>query len=99
MIYFRNTQIFKLVAILLLAGLAAFSFHFLIHAHHHQGDKDDDGQCPVCHFIAVLGFVLLCFFAIFFRPQKEYLTSPIFAPVLGAGFLSPHYGRAPPVLS
>ncbi len=99
MILLRENKLFRLTAVLLLVGFAGFAFHFLIHAHHHQGDTDDAEQCPVCHFLVALGFVLFCLVAIFFRLQKEYLTPPIPGPVLCSGFLSPHYGRAPPVLS
>lgn len=99
MILLRENKLFRFVAVLLLVGLAAFALHFSIHATHHAGDKDDADHCPVCQFIAALGFVLFCIFALFFRLQRVRFQTPSFNKFSSAGILSSVYGRAPPVLS
>jgi len=99
MIQFQKNKAFQFAAILLLIGFAAFAFHPLVHATHHVGDKDDANHCPLCQFVAAIGFILLCIFLLFFRAQQEQLNFQEFRQSLPFKFLSPLYGRAPPVLS
>ena len=99
MIQFQKNSAFHFAAVLLLIGFAAFAFHPLLHAIHHAGDKDDAECCPLCQFVAALGFILLCIFLLFFRAQREQFTLSEFRQSLPFKFLSPLYGRAPPVLS
>ena len=100
MITFQKNKLFYFVAILVLVGFAALTFHPLIHALRHDGDKDDDvGHCPLCQFITALGFILFCVFLFFLGTQQERFNFSEFRKSLPLKFLSPHYGRAPPVLS
>ncbi|GEM_PF-3196063 len=99
MIQFQKNRAFQFAAILLLIGFAAFAFHPLIHATHHVGDKDDADHCPLCQFVVALGFILFCVFLLFFRAQQERFNLSEFRQSLPFKFLSPLYGRAPPVLS
>jgi len=99
MIQFQRNRAFQFAAILLLIGFAAFAAHPLIHATHHVGDKDDADHCPTCQFIAALGFILFCIFLLFFRIQQERFDRSEFRQSLPFKFLSPIYGRAPPVFS
>jgi len=83
-----------------LTGFAVLTFHPLIHALHHDGDKDDDADhCPLCRFITALGFILFCIFLLFLKTLQEQFNLSEFEQFLPFKFLSPHYGRAPPVLS
>ena len=76
-----------------------FTFHPLIHALHHDGDKDDAEHCPLCRFVTALGFILLCVFLLILGIQQAQFNSPELRLSLPFKSLSPHYGRAPPVLS
>jgi hypothetical protein len=99
MIQFQKNRAFHLAAILLLVGFAAFAFHPLIHALHHAGDKDDADNCPSCQFVTALGFILFCVFMFFLKIQQARFGLLECRQFLSFSFLSPHYGRAPPVLS
>ena len=99
MIQFQKNKLFQFAAILLLVGLAALTFHPLIHATHHVGDKDDADHCPLCQFVLVLGLILFCVSLLFFRAQQERFNRSEFRQSLPFKFLSPIHGRAPPVLS
>jgi hypothetical protein len=99
MIQFQKNKSFQLAAILLLVGFAALTFHSLVHATHHAGDKDDAHDCPSCQFVTALGLILFCIFLFFFRAQQKQFHLSEFRQALPFKFLSPHYGRAPPVLS
>ena len=99
MIQFQKNKLFYSAAILLLVGFAALTFHPLIHATHHVGDKDDADHCAICQFATVLGFILFCIFLLFFKSLKGSFTFPEFKQPLPFKFLSPIHGRAPPSLS
>lgn len=99
MIRLQHNKAFQFAAILLLVGFAAFAFHPLIHAMHHVGDKDDSDHCPTCQFVSALGFILFFVFLLFFRAQQDRFNLSEFRQSLPFKFLSPLYGRAPPVLS
>jgi hypothetical protein len=99
MIQFQKNKFFLFAAVLLLIGFAAFTFHPLIHALHHDGDKDNGGDCPLCQFVAALGFILFCVFLFFLKIQQGQFNLLEFRQSLPFKFLSPHYGRAPPVFS
>ncbi|MFH0984901.1 MAG: hypothetical protein V1882_05130 [Candidatus Omnitrophota bacterium] len=99
MIQFQRNKSFYFTAILLLAGFVALTFHPLIHAIHHDGDKDDADSCPLCRFVAALGFVLFCVFSFFLKARQVRFDLSEFRQCLPFEFLSPRYGRAPPVLS
>ena len=99
MIQFQKNNAFRFAAILLLIGFAAFAFHPLTHALHHDGDKEDADHCPLCQFVLVLGLILFCVFLLFFRAQQVRFNLSEFRQSLPFKFLSPIRGRAPPVLS
>lgn len=99
MTQFQKNRAFQLAAVLLLVGFAVFAFHPLIHALHHAGDKDDADNCPSCQFVTALGFILFCVFSLFFRAQLERFNLSELRQSFPFQFLSPLYGRAPPVLS
>jgi hypothetical protein len=99
MIQFPRNKAFHFAAVLLLIGFAAFAFHPLLHAIHHADDKDDINDCPSCHFVAALGFVLFCIFSFFLKAQQDRFDFSEFRQSLPFKFLSPLQGRAPPVLS
>ena len=99
MIQFQKNKLFYFAAILLLVGFAAITFHPLIHATHHAGDKDDADHCPLCQFVAGLGFILFCVFLLFLRMQQEQVNFSEFKQSLPLKFLFPLHGRAPPILS
>ena len=98
MIQFQNNTLVRFAAILLLIGFAALTFHPLIHATHHAGDKDDADHCAICQFVTTLGFILFCVFLLFLRMQQERFNFSEFKQSLPFKFLSPIHGRAPPVL-
>ena len=95
----KNNKLLHFAAILLLIGFAALTFHPLIHAMHHPGEKDGANDCPLCRFVAAFGFILFCIFMFFFRAQQERfdLLEPKHS--FPFQFIPPRYGRAPPVLS
>ena len=99
MIQFQKNKLFYSAAILLLIGFAALTFHPLIHAIHHVGDKDDADHCAICQFATTLGFILFCVFLLFLRTQQEQFSFSEFKQSLPFKFLSPIHGRAPPSLS
>ena len=99
MIQFQRNNLFRFAAILLLIGFAALTFHPLIHATHHVGDKDDADHCPLCQYVVALGFILFCVYLLFFMAQQESFNLSEFRQSLPFKFLSPLHGRAPPVLS
>ena len=99
MIQFQKNRAFCFAAVLLLIGFAALAFHPLIHATHHVGDKDDAECCPLCQFVAALGFILFCIFLFFLKMQQERFNLSELRQSLPFKFLSPLHGRAPPVLS
>jgi len=99
MIQFQRNKSFQFAAILLLVGFAAFAFHPLIHALHHAGDKDDADNCPSCQFVTALGFILFCVFMFFLKTEKIRFNLLEHRQCLSFSFLSPHYGRAPPLFS
>ena len=99
MIQLQKNKLFQFAAILLLVGFAALIFHPLIHATHHASDKDDADHCPLCQFIAALGFIFFCVFLLFLRTQQERFDLLESRQSLPFKFLSPIRGRAPPVFS
>jgi hypothetical protein len=99
MIQFQKNKLFYSAAILLLIGFAALTFHPLIHALHHAGDKDDADHCAICQFATTLGFILFCVFLLFLRTQLKRFNFSEFKQTLPFKFLSPIHGRAPPSLS
>ena len=99
MIQFQKNKWFHFAAILLLVGFAALTFHPLIHALHHDGDKNDADHCSVCQFVMALGLILFCIFLLFLRTQQERFNFSEFKQFLPFKFLSPIHGRAPPSLS
>ena len=99
MIQFQKNKLFYFAAILLLVGFAALTFHPLIHAIHHVGDKNDSDHCQLCQFSAGLGLILFCIFLFFFKCQLERFNLSRVSQSLPFKFLSPIYGRAPPSLS
>jgi len=99
MIQFQKNKLFQFAAVLLLVGLAALTFHPLIHATHHDGDKDDASDCPLCQFVAALGFILFCIFLFFLKIQQDRFSLSELRQSLPFKFLSPLHGRAPPSFS
>ena len=99
MIRFQRNKLFYFAAILLLVGFAALTFHPLIHATRHAGDKDDAAHCAICQFATTIGFILFCAFLLFFRIQPKRFDFLEFKQSLPFKFLSPIRGRAPPSLS
>ena len=99
MVQFQKNKAFRFAAVLLLAGFVALAFHPLIHALHHDGDKDDADHRPSCQFVTALGFILFCVFMFFLKTQQARFNLLEPKQFLPFSFLSPHYGRAPPVLS
>ena len=99
MIQFQKNKLFHFAAILLLVGFAALTFHPLIHATYHVGDKDGADHCALCQFATTLGFILFCIFLLFLTTQQERFYSLAFKQSLPFKFLSPIRDRAPPSLS
>ena len=99
MIQFQRNRVFQFAAIILLIGFAAFAFHPLVHALHRAGDQDHADGCPSCRFVASLGFVLFCIFLFFLKATQVRFNFREYRLSLPFKFLSPLYGRAPPVLS
>jgi Na+/melibiose symporter-like transporter len=99
MIQFQRNKLFYFAAILLLVGFAALTFHPLIHATHHVGDKTDADHCAICQFVTTFGFILFCIFLFSFKSLQERFSFSEFKQSLPFKFLSPIHGRAPPSLS